>query len=79
MKGVTKPRLLPFLGGECLDRFQVEVVVKVKVVEVLPMDQEVEHVVTLTTDLKTSLHPVQLCRLEELCLLEGTEQIPTIQ
>ena len=59
-----------YLGGECLYWFQVEVVVEVEVVEVLAMDEEVEHVVTLTTDLQADLDPVQLGRLEELGRLE---------
>ena len=68
-----------YLCGQCLDRLQVEVVVQMQVVEVLTMDKQIEHVVTLTTDLQTDLHPVQLGGLEELGGLEGAEQIPEIQ
>ncbi len=67
VKGIAKSTFLPFLGGECLDRLEVEVVVQVKVVEILAMDEQVEHVVTLTTHLKTSFHPVQFSGLKELC------------
>lgn len=49
-----------YLGGESLDRLQVEVVVQVEIVEVLAVDQQVQHVVTLAADLKAHLHPVQL-------------------
>ena len=66
-----------YLGGECLDRLQVEVVVEMEVVEVLAVDEEVEHVVALATHLQTNLHPVQLGRLEELGRLERPEQVPT--
>lgn len=44
-----------------------------EIVEILTMNQEIEHVVALTADLKTNLHPVKGCRLEELSGLEGTE------
>ena len=76
MEGVAKPRLLPLLGGEGLHWFEVEVVVQVEVVQVLAVDQQVQHVVTLTTHLKPRLHPVQLGGLEELGRFEGAEQIP---
>ena len=52
MEGVTESTFLSLLGGECLDRFQVEVVVQVKIVEVLSVDQEVQHVVPLSTNLQ---------------------------
>ncbi len=51
MKGVAKPGLLPLLGGEGFHWLQVEVVVQMEVVEVLTMDEKVEHVVALSTDL----------------------------
>ena len=47
-----------------------------KVVEVLAVDQQVEHVVALSADLQPHLHPVQRRRLEELGRLERPEQIP---
>lgn len=64
------------LGGEGLDGLQVEVVVQVEVVEVLAVDQKVEHVVALAADLQPHLHPVQLGGLEELGGLEGAEEVP---
>ena len=72
------PRCEQYLGGECLDRLQIEVKVQVEVVEVLSVDQKVQHVVTLTTHLQSNFHPVQRCRLEKLCSLEGPEQISII-
>lgn len=62
--------------GEGFHWFQVEVVVQVQVVEVLSVNQEVQHVVTLSADLEPHLNPVQLCGLEEFGGLEGTEKVP---
>jgi len=50
MESVAEARLLSFLGRECLDRLQVEVVVEMQVVQVLAVDEQVEHVVTLSTN-----------------------------
>ena len=79
MKGVSKTRFLSLFSCQRLDWLQVEVVVKMEVVEVLSVDQEVEHVVTLTTDLKPHLHPVKLGRLEKLCCLERPEEVPVTE
>ena len=46
-----------------------------KVIEILAMNEEIEHVVALTANLETSFDPVDPCGLEELCSLEGTEQV----
>ena len=70
MESVTEPRLFTLLGGERLDGLKVEVVVEMEVVEVLPVDEEVEHVVALPAHLQTSLNPIQARRLEKLCRLE---------
>ena len=55
--------------------FQIEVVIQMKIVEVLTMDQQVEHVVALAQHLQTRLDPVQRCCLEEFGRLERPEQI----
>ncbi|CAN7985254.1 unnamed protein product, partial [Ixodes hexagonus] len=78
VEGVAEARLLALLGGTTctierhhgLDRLEVEVVVKVEVVEVLPVDEQVEHVVALPAHLESSLHPVNGRRLEKLGRLE---------
>ena len=49
-----------------------------KEVKVLAVDQKVEHVVTLATDLKASLNPIELRKLEELSLLESSEQVSLV-
>ena len=51
MEGISESTLLSLFGGEGFDGLQVEVVVQMEVVEVLSVDEQVEHVVTLTTDL----------------------------
>lgn len=76
MESITKPRLLTFLGSQSLDGLQVKVVIKMKVIKVLTMNQEIQHVVTLTAHLETCFYPVQCCGLEKLGGFEGTEQVP---
>lgn len=75
MKGVSESRLFSLLGSERLDRFQVQVVIEVQVVQVLSVDKEVEHVVALSTDLKTCFYPVERCCLEEFGVLERSEKV----
>lgn len=75
MEGVTESRLLALLGGQRLDGLQIEVVVQMQVVEILAMNQQVEHVVALSAHLQRRLHPVERGRLEELGRLERAEQI----
>jgi hypothetical protein len=41
VEGIAKATLLPLLGGQRLHRFEVEVVVQMQVVEVLPVDEQV--------------------------------------
>lgn len=65
-----------YLCSQCLHRFQVEVVVQMQVVEVLTVDEQIEHVVALPAHLQPHLHPVQLGGLKELRGFEGAEQIP---
>ena len=72
---VTKPTLLTLLRGQGLDRLQVEVVVQVEIVEVLAVDQQVQHVVALSAHLQPRLHPVQAGRLEKFGRLEGAEEV----
>ena len=59
MEGVSEAGLLALLGCQSLHRLEVEIVVEVKVVETLAVDEQVEHVVALAADLKPNLHPVQ--------------------
>jgi hypothetical protein len=53
VEGISEPALLALLGGKGLDWLQVEVVVQVQVVEVLAVDQQVEHVVALAAHLQS--------------------------
>mmetsp|Transcript_42648 Transcript_42648/g.166462 ORF Transcript_42648/g.166462 Transcript_42648/m.166462 type:complete len:242 (-) Transcript_42648:1814-2539(-) len=74
MEGVSKPRLLSLLGGQRFDWFQVEIVVQVKIVQLLAMDEQVQHIVPLAANLESGLDPVYLRRLEKLGVLECLEQ-----
>ena len=75
MEGVSETRLFALLGREGLDGLECKVVVEVEVVEVLAMDQEVEHVVALSTHLQAGLDPVELRRLKVLGGLERAEEV----
>mmetsp|Transcript_61033 Transcript_61033/g.143984 ORF Transcript_61033/g.143984 Transcript_61033/m.143984 type:complete len:850 (-) Transcript_61033:159-2708(-) len=79
MERVAEARLLALLGRQRLDRLQVEVVVQMQVVEVLAMDEEVEHVVALAAHLQPGLDPVDLRRLEELGRAQDLEQVALVQ
>ena len=46
-----------------------------QVVEVLSVNEQVQHVVSLTTNLQPNLHPVQLCGLEKLGRFERSEEV----
>lgn len=72
---IPKSGLLTFFCGEGFHRLQVEVVVQVKVVEVLSVNQQVQHVVTLPAHLETNFYPIQLCGLEKFGGLERAEQV----
>lgn len=54
---------------ERLNRFKVEVVIQVQIVEVLTVNEKVEHVVALAANLQPHLHPIQLGRLKNLVAL----------
>ena len=58
MEGITESALLSFFGSQRLHRLQVEVVVKMQIVEVLTVNKKVEHVVALPTYLQAHFHPV---------------------
>lgn len=88
MECIAKPGLLPLLGGQGLHWLQVEVVVQMQVVEVLAMNQQIEHVVALPTDLqrgkaKSKSMPCNLCshfarsRPSQRCQVEKTTRDPT--
>lgn len=69
MEGVSESGSLSLFGRERLDGLQVHVVIQVKVVEILSVNQEIEHVVTLSADLETSFDPVEIGLLEEFGVL----------
>ena len=75
VESVSKARLLALLGGQGLDRLEVEVVVQMQVGQVLTVNQEVQHVEALPADLQTSFNPVNGRLLEELGTLQAAAQI----
>lgn len=76
MERVAEARLLALFGRKRLDRLEVEVVVEMQVVEVLAVDEQVEHVPALAAHLQARLDPVERRRLEELGGLERAEEVP---
>jgi hypothetical protein len=46
-----------------------------QVVEVLAVDQQIQHIVALSANLQACLNPIKFCRLEELCFLKSFKQI----
>ena len=76
VEGIAEARLLPLLGRQRLDRLQVEIVVQMQVVEVLAVDQQVEHIVPLPTNLHNpASHEQGPCRL--LASLMKTDMMQT--
>lgn len=72
---ISETRLFTLLCSERFHGFQVEVVIEMEIVQILAMDQEIQHVVALTAHLQTSLDPIECRRLEELRRLERSEQV----
>ena len=46
-----------------------------QIIELLPVDEQIQHVVSLTANLQTNLDPIQLGALEEFGGLQTLEQI----
>ena len=70
MEGVTESGFFTLFGRQSLDRFQVEIVIQMQVVEIFAVNQQIQHVVTLATDLKSDLDPIQGRGLEKFGSLE---------
>jgi hypothetical protein len=75
MERVSEPTLFSFFSGQCLNWLQIEVVIQMQIVEILSVNQQVQHVVALTTYLKSGLNPVKFRQLEKLRGLERFEEI----
>ena len=78
MERITKSTLLSLLRRQCLDWLQVEIVVQMEEVKVLAMDEEIQHIVSLSTNLQASLNPIKLGKLEEFGLLKRAEQVSLV-
>jgi hypothetical protein len=74
VESITKAGLFSFLGGKRLYWLKIEIVIEMQIVEVLSMNEKVEHVVALPYDLKAGFNPVKFCELEEFSLSESFEE-----
>jgi hypothetical protein len=54
VESIPKARLLTLLGGQRLDGLEVEVVVQMQVIQILSVNQQVQHVVALPANLPSS-------------------------
>ena len=45
MEGITESRLLSLFGCQCFDRLQIEVVIQMEIVEIFPVNQQIQHVI----------------------------------
>ena len=75
MERVTETRLFTLLGRQRPHRFQVKIVVQMEVVDILAVNQQVQHVPSLPTNLKTNLDPIQRSLLKELGGFERAEEV----
>merc|ERR1712223_950011 len=75
MKSITKSGFFTFLSGQSLDRFQIEVVIQMQVIQIFSMNQQIQHVITLSTYLKAHFYPIQSRRLKEFGGFKRSEQI----
>ena len=73
MEGIAETRLLTLLRGECFNRFQIEVIVQMKVIEIFSMNEQIQHVVALPANLQAYFNPIKSGRLEKLGRLERAE------
>jgi hypothetical protein len=71
MEGISEARLLSFLCGQGLNRLQIEVIVEMQIVQILSVNQEVQHVVPLADHLQASFHPIKFSQLEKFGLRES--------
>ena len=74
MESITESRLLSLFCSKSLHWFEIEVVIEMKIIQILSMNEEVEHVVSLSNNLEPSFNPIKFSLLEELRVLEGLEQ-----
>ena len=70
MESITESGLFTFFSGQSLHGLQIEVVIQMQIVQVLTMNQQVQHVITLTADLKANFDPIKSGGLEKLGGLE---------
>ena len=66
MKGITKAGFLSFLCGQSFGWFGIKVIIQVKVLELFSMDEKIEDIMPLPTNLQPNFDPIQLRALKEL-------------
>ena len=59
MERVAEARLFTLLCRQRFDRFQIEIVVEMEIIEILAMNKQVEHVVALSKHLQAGFNPVE--------------------
>mmetsp|Transcript_60568 Transcript_60568/g.88729 ORF Transcript_60568/g.88729 Transcript_60568/m.88729 type:complete len:226 (-) Transcript_60568:1127-1804(-) len=79
MECVSETRLLALFRRERLDGLQVEVVVQMKVIQILTMDKQIEHIVALSAHLQTRFDPVDLCRLEKFGRPQNLKKVALVE
>ena len=75
MESITKTRLFSFFRGQSFHGFEIEVVIKVEVSQVLSVNKQIQHVESLSADLKARFNPVNRGSLEKLGTLERSQKI----
>ena len=78
MKSIAKSAFLAFLCSEGLHWFEVEVVIQMKIIQVLSVNKQIKHVVTLTTHLQSCFNPIKFGRLEKLGGFERSKEISKV-
>lgn len=48
---ISEPRLLSLLCSQCFNRLEIEIVIQVKIVQILAMNEQIQHVISLTKNL----------------------------
>lgn len=72
---ISKSRFLSFLGRQRLHGLQIKVVIQMQIIQILSVNQQIEHIVALSTHLQTRFDPIECGRLKEFRRLERTEKI----
>ena len=72
---IAETQFLTFFRRQGLYGFQIEIVIQMKIIRILSMNQRIQNVVTLTADLQTDFDPIECRRLKEFRWFERSEEI----